>query len=43
MVSGKLERGVLKQGDKCTIVGHNHKIETQVSGMCIIAAVDLLT
>lgn len=31
VVSGKIERGTLKQGDKCTILGFNQEMDTTVN------------
>lgn len=32
MVTGTLERGVLKKGDECELLGHNKNIRTVVTG-----------
>lgn len=33
MVTGTLERGILKKGDECELLGHNKNIRTVVTGM----------
>lgn len=33
MVTGTLERGILKKGDECELLGHNKNIRTVVTGI----------
>lgn len=33
VVTGTLERGILKKGDECEFLGHNKNIRTVVTGM----------
>lgn len=33
MVTGTLERGILKKGDECEFLGHNKNIRTVVTGI----------
>ncbi len=32
VITGKLERGIIKKGDKVEIVGYDHNVKTTVTG-----------
>ena len=43
MVTGTLERGVIKKGDDCEFVGHNKAVKSVVTGeFSIILHIDCL-
>ena len=37
MVTGKLERGVIKKGDDAIILGHGKTFKTTITGTCHVA------
>jgi len=39
VVTGRLERGVVKKGNDCEFIGHNKTIKSTVTGICLCTAV----
>jgi len=39
VVTGKLERGVIKKGDEAVVMGHGKQFKTTVTGMMMVAEV----
>jgi len=37
VVTGKLERGVIKKGDEAVVMGHGKQFKTTVTGMTMVA------